>query len=245
MGQHPHQDLLLLVRPLAGPQRRAQQPLLPREPALDLPPLPVDAAVLGPAGLAAESPHHLPPILRLRPLPARVPSVQREDRRADAQPLTVQGVVVLGVEGAVTQERVHRATAAGGPDRRLELWRVLTRASRYARREEQVAPRLQDGRQLGPGALPPPLVGPLRPPGEVPADVPGLEPGGVDGRPGSGGDQAARPRLGDGLPEEGIDPPFSSSRVAAFWRVEWSGTFVRPRASRNSAHSRRICSRPR
>src|SRR4051794_27475459 len=83
MGQHPHQDLLLLVHPLAGPQRRAQQPLGPREPAPDLPPLAVDAAVLRPARLAAEPPHHLPPVLRLRPPPARVAPVQGEDRRAD------------------------------------------------------------------------------------------------------------------------------------------------------------------
>jgi hypothetical protein len=245
MGQYPHQDLLLLVHPLAGPQCRAQEPLLPRETALDLPPLAINAAVSRPAGLAAESPHHLPPVPRLGPLPARVPPVQREDRRADTQPLTGQGVVVFGVEGAVAQERIHRAAAAGGPHRRPELRRVLARAAGDVRREEQVAPSLQDGRQLGPGALPPPLVGLLGPPGEVAADVPGLEPGGVDGRPGPGRDQAARPRLGDGLPEEGIDPLFSSSRVAAFWRVEWSGTFFRPRASRNSAHSRRICSRPR
>jgi hypothetical protein len=245
MGQHPHQDLLLLVDPRAGAQRRAQQPLLPREAALHLPPLAVDAAVLRPTRFATEPPHHLPPIRRLRPLPARVPPVQGEDRRADPQPLTGQGVVVLGVEGGVAQERVQRAAAAGGPHCRPELRRVLTRAAADVRREEQVAAGLQDRGQLGPGALPTPLVGPLRPPGEVAADVPGLEPGGVDGRPGLGGDQAARPRLGDGLPEEGIDPLFSSSRAAAFWIVEWSGTVVRPRASRNSAHSRRICSRPR
>jgi len=245
MGQHPHQDLLLLVDPLAGPQRRAQQPLVPREPALDLPPLPVDAAVLGPAGPAAEPPHHLPPVLRLRPLPARVPPVQGEDRRADPQPLSSQGVVVLGIKGAVAQERVHRTAAAGGARRRLELGRILTRAAGDVRRQEQVAAGLQDRGQLGPGALPPPLAGPLGPPGEVAADVPRLVPGGVDGRLGPGRDQAARPRLGDGLPQEGIDPLFSSSRTAAFWRVEWSGTFSRPRASRSSAQSRRICSRPR
>ena len=214
--QHPQLDLFLLVDPLAGVQRRAQEPLLPRELALDLPPLAVDAAVFGPAWLAAEPPHHLSPIPRLRPLPARVPPVQGEDRRADTQPLTGQSVVVLGVEDAVTQERVHRAAAPGGPHRRPELWRVLARAAGQVRREEQVAPGLQDRGQLGPGALPPPLVGLLGSPGEVPADVPGLIPGGVDGRLGLGGDQAARPRFGDGLTQEGIDPLFSSRRRAAF-----------------------------
>ena len=245
MGQHPHEDLFLLVVPLAGSQRGAQVPLGPREPALNLPPLAVDAAVFGPPRLAAEPTHHLPPELRLRPLPARVPPVQREDRRADPQPLTGQDVVVLGVEGTVAQERIHRAAAAGGPHRGLELRRVLTRAAGHLCREEQVAPGLQDCRQLGPGALPPPLVGPLGPPGEIAADVPGLKPGGVDRRAGFGADQAARPRLGDGLAEEGIDPFFSRSRSAAFWMVEWSGTFVRPRVSRNSAQSWRIASRPR
>src|SRR5262249_56449619 len=115
MVQPPHRDLLLLVAPLAGPHRRAHQPLVPREPALDLPPLPVDAAVLGPAGPAAEPPHHLPPVLRLRPLPARVPPVQGEDRRADPQPLSSQGGVVLGNKGTVPPEGVHRSTGVSRP----------------------------------------------------------------------------------------------------------------------------------
>src|SRR5512135_3388932 len=222
MGQHPHQDLLLLVDPLAGPQRRAEEPLLPRETALDLPPLAVDAAVLRPAWLAAEPPHHLPPVPRLGPPPARVPPVQWEDRRADTQPLTGQGVVVLGVEGAVTQERVHRAAATGGPHRRLKLRRVLTRAAGDVRREEQVAPGLADGRQLGPGALPPPLVGPLGPPGEVPADVPGLEPGGVDGRPGHGAGIRRRARASATVCPRRASTPFFR---AAEWPPSggWSG----------------------
>jgi len=56
--------------------------------------------------------------------------------------------------------------------------------------------------------------------------VPGLEAGGVDRRPRLGRDQAACPRRGEGLPEEGIDLPFTSNRSAALWIVEWSGTFL-------------------
>jgi hypothetical protein len=220
MGQHPDQDLLLLVNPLAGTQRRAQEPLVPREPALHPPTRSVDATVLGPAWRAAEPPRPLPPIPRRGPLPPRVRPVPGDDRRADPQPLTRQRGVVLGVEGAVAQERVQRAAAAGGPHRRPEPRRVLTRAAGHPRRAERVAWGLQDRGQLGPGALPTPLVGPLGPPGEVAADGPGLEPGGVDGRLGLGRDRAARPRLGDGRPQEGVDPLVSSNRRAAFWRVE-------------------------
>ncbi len=50
---------------------------------------------------------------------------------------------------------------------------------RLARREGQAAARLRDGRRLGPGALPSPLVGPPGPPGEGAADVPGHLPRGA------------------------------------------------------------------
>jgi hypothetical protein len=243
--QHPQQDLLLLIHPPASAQGRAQQTLVPREPALDLPPLAVDPAVRGALRLASESLDHLAAVAGLRPLPARIAAVQREDRRADAQPLAGQSVVMLSVEGAVAQQRVDPTAAASRPRRRPELRRVLTRAPTDVGRQEQVAAGLQDGRQLGPGALPPTLAGPLGAPGEIAADVPGLVPRRVDGRPWLGGDQAARPRRGDGLPEEGIGPPFTSSRSAAFCIVEWSGTLVRPRASRRSPQSRSIASRPR
>src|SRR4029434_10161383 len=79
MGQDPQQDLLLLVDPLAGPQRRAQEPLAPREAALDLPSLAVDRAALRAPRLAAEPLDHLATIPRLRPLPPGVAPVQRED----------------------------------------------------------------------------------------------------------------------------------------------------------------------
>ncbi len=45
MSQHPHQHLALLVRPAPGSQRRAEEPRVPREPALGLPPLAMDTAM--------------------------------------------------------------------------------------------------------------------------------------------------------------------------------------------------------
>jgi hypothetical protein len=244
MGQRPHQDLLLLVDPLAGPQPRARETLLPPEPALDPPPLAGDATALGPTRRAAGPPHRLSPVPRPGPPPARVPPVRREGRRADTPTLTGQGGVVLGVGGAVTRQRLHRAAAAGGPHRRRGRRRVLTRAAGDVRRKGPVAPGLQDGRQLGPGTSPP-RVGLLGPPGEGAADVPGLRPGGVDGRPGPGGDQAACPRRDDGRPAEGIGPLSSSRRSAAFWVVGWSGTSSGPGTARHSARSWGIASRPR
>ena len=62
--------------PLAGcvrlaPQRRAQQPLVPRERAFRLPALPVDPLMPAPLRLLAEALDHLPPVARLGPLPPR------------------------------------------------------------------------------------------------------------------------------------------------------------------------------
>src|SRR5262249_8049454 len=84
VSQHPHQDLALLVRPAPRPQGRTEQPLVPRESALDLPPLAEDPAVPRAPRLLAEPLGHLPPVAGPRPLPPGVPPVQRDDRRADA-----------------------------------------------------------------------------------------------------------------------------------------------------------------
>jgi hypothetical protein len=136
--QHPQVDLFLLVGPRAGPQRRAQEPLRPREPALDRPPRAIDPARPGPARLATEPPHPRPPLLRPRPLPTGVAPSQREDRRADPPSLTGSGGVGRGVERGVAPERVPRAGDAGGTDRRRTLRRSLTRAATDVRREDQV-----------------------------------------------------------------------------------------------------------
>jgi hypothetical protein len=242
MRHDSQDDLALLVGPQPSPQCRAQPALAPREPALDLPPLAVHPAMASTTWLPAEPPHHLPPVTGLRPPPAGVAPVQRDDRRPDAQPLAAQGVVVLGVVAGVAQQRIQPAAARGGSRRRLELRRVLARAAADVGRQVQVTLGLQDRRQLGPGALPATLAGT---PGVVAADVPRLEAGGVDGRPRLLGDQAACPRRGDGPIEQSGAPFFSDTRRAARWSVEWSGTSSRPSTSRSSAHSMSICSSPR
>jgi hypothetical protein len=241
MCQHAQLDLLLLVDPRAGAQGRAQQLLVAREAALDVPPLAVDPAVPRPGRPPPEPPHHLPAVLRLRPPPTRVPAVQSDHRRPDPQAVAGQGVVGLGVVPGVAQERVQRAPAARRPHRRPELGRVLARPAADVGGQEQVAAGLQHGRQLGPAPLPPPAAAP----GEVAADVAGLVPGRIDRRPRLRRDQAALARPGDGVAEEGVGPFFSSSRAAAFWRVEWSGTLASPRAARRSDQSVRNCSSPR
>src|SRR3954464_5624508 len=87
VSQHPRQDLALLVRPAPRPQGRAHQPLVPREPALDLPPLAEHPGGTRAPRLLAEPPDHLTAVASLRPPAARVAAVQRDHRGADAQPL--------------------------------------------------------------------------------------------------------------------------------------------------------------
>ena len=134
---------------------------------------------------------------------------------------------MFGVVAPVPQQRVQRTAGRGRPSRGLELRRVLAGAAADVGRQEQMAGRLQDDRQLGPELLPTALA---LAPDVVAAGVVGLVAGRVDGPTRFGRDQAALFSVGNGLAEQGIDPFFSRRRWAAFWRVEWSGTLVRPKA---------------
>src|SRR5436305_1953592 len=106
MGEDAEVTLALARGIRLGPQRRAEQPLVPREGALRLPALPVDPPVPAAPRPLAEAPDHLPPVARLGPLPAPVPPVQRDHRGADAQVCAAVAVALLAVEGAVGQRPV-------------------------------------------------------------------------------------------------------------------------------------------
>src|SRR5260370_8179451 len=101
MGEHAEAALALAGLIRLGPQRRAEQPLVPRESALRLPALPVHPLVPAAPGLLPEALDHLPPVARLGPLPPPVPPVQRYHRRADAQLLAAVAVALLAVEPPV------------------------------------------------------------------------------------------------------------------------------------------------
>src|SRR3954451_23779392 len=97
MGEDAEQALPLAGLVRAGPQGRPEQPLVPAEHALRLPPLAIHPPVPTPAGLLPEPPHHLAAVPRLRPPPAGPAAVQRDDGGPDREALAGGGVVVLGV----------------------------------------------------------------------------------------------------------------------------------------------------
>jgi len=242
MGDHPQQDLVLLVDPLGGSQGRPEPPLGATEPALHLPPLAVDPLRPRAPRFPPEPPHHLTPVLGLGPLPAPAP-VQRDDRGPDAQLLAGRGVVLFRVVRRVAQQGIDRHGPDRVPGRRDQVRGVLTRAAGDPGGQVQMAPGVDDGGQFRPPLLVDPSAGP---PGEVAADGPGLVPGRVGGRARLVGDEPPPTGRRDGLAQEGCRGLFLSSRSAAFWRVEWSGMSpVSPSAARRSDQSRRCCSMPR
>jgi hypothetical protein len=216
MGQHAQEDLLLLDRPLARTQRRAETPLAPREHALGLPALAIEApsATLPPP---PEVTLHLPAVARLRPTPTGVAAVQGEQSQPDVLFLATPLVLMLPVIAAVPQQGVQRTALLGLPHGGAQLRGVLAGAFADVGGQVQVAVDFDDGRQFRPGKTFVPLA---LAPDEVAADVTGFQAGGVDGAPGPLGNQAACLGLADGGREEGIDPFFSSIRWRAFCSVE-------------------------
>lgn len=212
MGQYTEVTLALTRCLGPAPQRRAQEPLVPREGALRLPALPVDPAITALPWPAAETLFHLPAVARLGPLPPLVAAVERDYGRADAQLFAAEAVVLLAVEGGVAQYPVP-----GHPQGRLlqggaELRRVITGTEADGGRGEEVTLGVADGGEFGPdgGALL--AAGTLE---EVTRGVVALQAGGIDGGLRLVADQAALPCARGGLEEEQDELPFFNSRPAA------------------------------
>jgi len=200
-----------------APQGRAEQPLVPGEGALRLPALAVHPLVPAAARLLAEALDHLPPVARLGPLAAPVAAVQRDDRRAGAEVLPGQAVVLLAVEGGVAQHAVPADEQRGLLQDRAELGGVVTRADREGGPGEEVAAGVAGDGELDPrlGAL-----GRAGPDEEVAGGMAALQAGGIDGGLGLLPDQAAALGARGGLKKEQDELPFFSSRAAALQRVE-------------------------
>ena len=241
MDHGPQRGLAGLVGPPAGAEGAAEPPLVPAERALGLPPLAVHPPVPAALRPRPEPPDHLVAVLPPDRAGPAAPAEHREHGRADAQAVAGVGVEVLPVERPVPQQGVDGPAPGGRPDGLPELAGVAPRAAGGDGRQEQVGAAVGDRRQLRPAGQ---ARGPAGPEVEVAADVAALQPGRVDRRPGPVGDQPAAGR--DGRREEGVYPFFSGSRSAAFWSVEWSGTWSpRPMAARRSDQSLRCCSTPR
>src|SRR4051812_13896376 len=97
VGQDPKPTLPLsgLIRP--GTEGTPEPPLVPAEGGLRLPPLAVHPAVARPPRLLPEPLDHLPAVRGLRPLPAPVAAVQRDDGGPHPEVLPAVPVVLLGI----------------------------------------------------------------------------------------------------------------------------------------------------
>jgi len=213
MGEHAKVAFLLAGRVRAGPQRGAQQALVPAEGALHLPALAVDPAVPRPAALLAEALDHLPAVLGPGPLAALAAAVDRDDRGADVPVLAAQPVVVLGVVGGVGQHPVPAGVPGGLVDNVGEQRRLVGRADADLGSGQQVtldvAGDLQEdiaahGEALGLVAA-----------GVVAGGVAAVQAGAIDGGRGPLADQAAQPGAAERPALELAEPPFLRSRCSA------------------------------
>jgi len=188
-------------------QRAAEPPLVSAECALGLPPLAVYPLVTGALGARAEVPSHLGPVAaRWHPVvPARV---DRDHRRADAQALAREPVVVLGVERGVGHHPVPEDQQGRQQQDRGKFRGIVARAGGDGDPGDEVRVRVDRGGQLGPTAGR--LLG-ARTGDEVARGVAAVEAGGIDGDGGSFGDQLALDRGRNGAFEEVEEaPPFNS-----------------------------------
>ena len=188
-------------------QRAAEPPLVSAECALGLPPLAVYPLVTGALGARAEVPSHLGPVAaRWHPVvPARV---DRDHRRADAQALAREPVVVLGVERGIGQHPIPEDQQRRQQQDRSELRGIVGRAECDRGTGDEVGVRIDRSGQLGPTACGVLAFGTGD---EVSGGVTAVETGGIDGDGGSFGDQLALDRGRNGAFEEVEEaPPFNS-----------------------------------
>jgi hypothetical protein len=181
------------------------------EGALRLRPLAVDAPVPVAFLAWAEVPGHLGAVLPARrALVAAV--VDRDDRRAGAQILPRQSVVLLGVECGVGQHAVPEDQKRRQEQDRGELRGVVGRAGGDEGRGDEVRVGVEGGRQLRPGAG---GVLALGAGDEVTRGVPTVEAGGINGDGRLFGDQSGLECRRDGAFEQVDEGPPFSSRASA------------------------------
>lgn len=187
-----------------GPQARAQEPLVAADGTFDLPTIPVEAPV--------EATLHLRTILGGGRL-AGPSGVQRDHGGPNAQLLTAQPMVVLGVVSGVGQKTVKGHVGRGLLDGFGELRRIVAGAAADHDASQKVRCGVADDRQLrpllapkGPVALAIDIVG---------AGVPRFKTGGVDGRLGALLDQPSGSGVLEDSSEKRLESPFFRRRLSA------------------------------
>lgn len=205
MGEDSEEALALLGIVTAGSERGPEASLVPRDRAFHLPALTIDRAV--------EATFHLPSILRARPLPPRSSRVQVDDRRAHAQFLARQRVIVLGVVTRVGEQPVDLHQSSRAPHGLGELRRVLARPVAHHGARPQVRRAVAHHREFGPRVPLESLVS--RAFDVVPRDMAAFQARRVDDRLGRLVDQAAARRLDEDGIQEPIERPPLRSRFSA------------------------------
>lgn len=207
-------------------QNRAQSPLVTRESAFRGGP----ASILAIRKLIV----HRSPILRFRRF-GSVPRIDGDRRTANAEFLSAENVIVLGVVRFVGQDSSWAKVRCRLTHRRAEGGRILARPATDDGADDQVRRRVEDRRQLGPSDR-----RELRSPAAleiVRRSLARLQTGRVDGRGSVAVDQ---PALASAFAASGKErfPFFSSlSFRSTCQSVEWSGVLDNSSASRSSLHS--------
>jgi hypothetical protein len=209
VGEDPQDDFARLRGTAASAQSRAEASLVLAKAALGMPALMVQRT--------REVPSHGAPVGRLRPAPAGIPRVERDDAAPHSALLAAETVIMLGVIGRIGQRSLERKEGSRLTHCRGEVGRVLARSDAGNRAEDQVRMGVDDRGELRPGSLAMSRAPAAQ--AEVGADMPSLEPGRIHGRHRCSIDQARCMGTGD---DRGLSapegPPFSapaSSRCAA------------------------------
>lgn len=175
MGEDAQNQLALLGERPARSQRGAEPELVPAEGALGVPALVIQCLW--------EALAHLPAVSGAWPASPHVARVELDHGPTHAELLAAEPVVVLRIIARVRQSGVDGEQCRRLPHRGCEVGRVLRGSDPRDGAEDEVRVRVDDRRQLGPGASA--SVPALRLPAThaiVEADVPGLKTGRIDRR---------------------------------------------------------------
>lgn len=211
MGDDAEQDFGLSGFVASTSQGRAEAALVLGDRAFDMPAMTIS--------LAVEATPHLAAIRGLGPAVAGVASIQRDQRRTDAQNVTGQAVVMFAVVGGVGQQAIDGQVSARLPGAGRKLRRIPAGPVAQRGPGPQIGARLCGDGQLGPAAPDERTELPASN-DKVIRDVVILEAGGVDADLGARRDQAACVGNAEKGGKEGIESPFFSSRSWAYLRVE-------------------------
>jgi hypothetical protein len=241
MGQDFHMTIPFLGCVASATQGRSQSPLDPRDYALDLPTLAIDDF--------EKSAVHLPTVFGLGPLSrsnlvtrSATPAIQIDHAGANAQRLSRQNMIMLGVIAAVGQQAVDVQMPDRLEQRFLEQRRILAGTDAQEGRRNKMACGMTNQRDFRPFSH---AIARAQPPGKMRGAGRGFKPRGIDGGLRFFVDQFQRMGIGEDRTQQGIEPLFLASRCWAWNKVVKCGTFLMPSTFRSSGRSLSNSTMPR